>query len=764
MTNSHSDVLLRVELFGGFRVWLDEQPMENFVSNKARGLFAYLFVTGKPQPRQVLAEMFWGDKPDEVANANLRVALSNLRAIAGSHLEIGRHEVGIVATARRELDVEQFLARIPPRDGFLAPRTAFDAQLMEEAVALYQGDLLDGLVVRDALSFEEWALWQRERLRQMALQGLHRLSVHHAERGNYQAALKATRRLLELEPWQEEGHRQMMLLLALTGNRSAALAQYETCRRILSAELHTQPLPETNALLERIKAMPQSSQGYASPDRARRRANLFGRQEEYAWLLDQWKQVRQEHGRLTLVEGEMGIGKTRLVEEVLHQVGASAALILRARCHEFGQDLPYQPVADMLRMALSKQPDLLKRISAVWLPHLANILPEVESSQPPGKPAADPARLAQNLTVLHLFEAVHQAFRALIAPSSPPGADPGPAGSGQARPSALRLVIFLDDLHWIDGATVDLLRYVLHRLAELPVWLVGAYQQEGLDAEHPFLRLRSALLVEDRASVLRLERLPAGAIVDWINTLPGMDLDSPERARLTEVVVQRGQGNPFITSQILRDLGELAASYHTGSSSQSVPDAAQSLREGKQPSRNGAPYMQDAPQSAPGAAESLRAAAQSQWPLQAARVPFAVREIVLLKLNRLTPAARSLLCEAAAIGEQFEVQALSPTDPDLPVAGLLAECLENGLITPSQHGLFRFVHPMMREIAAEWLTPWRRQRAGNRPLRDGALLSPGHSLQPARTGLSSESAAAGEAHSDPYALVLGAGHYAPNAA
>jgi predicted ATPase len=315
------------------------------------------------------------------------------------------------------------------------------------------------------------------------------------------------------------------------------------------------------------------------------------------------------------------------------------------------------------------------------------------------------------------------------------------------RANMLRLVVFLDDLHWIDSATVDLLRYVLHRLAELPVWLVGAYQQEGLDAEHPFLRLRSALLVEDRASVLRLVRLPAGAIVDWISSLPGMELDSPERARLTNVIVQRGQGNPFITSQILRDLREVAASSQTGST--------QSAQDEAQPLMSSSPSMRDE-------SESVRDA--TQWPLQAARVPFAVREIVLLKLNRLTPAARSLLCEAAAIGEQFDAQALAPTEPDQPVADLLAECLENGLITPSQPGVFKFVHPMMREIAAEWLTPWRRQRVGSRSMRDGSQPAQhGGRLAP-RSGFATDTASEGNSHADPYALVLSANRYVAHTA
>jgi DNA-binding SARP family transcriptional activator len=643
--------LLRVELFGGFRVSIDHRPLDGFVSNKARALFAYLVITKKPQPRQVLAEMFWGNKRDAVANANLRVALSNLRSVAGSHLLIGRHEVSLDPAAPSELDVDKFQTTM---EQFSLRWQEINVPMLEEAIALYQGDLLDGFEVRDAASFDEWALWQRERLRQMALQGLHKLSMHHTERNNYDEALKATHRLLDLEPWQEEGHRQMMLLLALTGNHSAALAQYEACRRMLASELNVQPLPETNALLERIKAMPKAPAQLAPKPRPKN--TLFGRDTEYDWLLQQWKAVELNRERITLVEGEMGIGKSRLVEEALHQIGAYDATTLQARCHEFGQDLPLQPIADLLRLGLSKQPDLLQRISPVWLPHLATILPEVHE-QPASGNGSQPS-YGTNLMTLHLFEAVHQAFKALAAVS--PAAGP------------LRLAVFIDDMHWIDSASVDLLRYLIHRLAELQIWLVGAYQLEGIDPEHPFLRLRSALIVEDRARVLRLERLPAAAIVEWINAVPGVE--ASQRSRLTEIIVQRGQGNPFITSQMLRDLSQIVLEVRRSNGQQG----------------------------------------DGSWLQQAAQIPFVVREVVLLKLNRLTPAARHLLCEAAAVGEQFDLTALTTSESPTAFADLLVECLGNGLITASQPGVYRFAHPMMREIAAEWLSPWHRQHAGSR--------------------------------------------------
>ena len=247
-------MLLSLKLFGGFDLRVNDVPVDSFVSNKARALLAFLVVTNRPQPRPVLAELLWGDKPDDVANANLRMALSNLRKLVGPCLDITRSDVAIVKGCRYDVDVQQFQTRLNQVD--LATLESNCTQL-EEAMALYRGDFLEGLAVRDASSFEEWALRQRERYRQMAMQALYRLSMIHTDRGSYALAIDYTTRLLELEPWQEEGHRQMMLLLAVTGQRSAALAQYAACRRILLEELHVDPMPETNALLARIRAMPE---------------------------------------------------------------------------------------------------------------------------------------------------------------------------------------------------------------------------------------------------------------------------------------------------------------------------------------------------------------------------------------------------------------------------------------------------------------------------------------------------------------------------
>ena len=174
------------------------------------------------------------------------------------------------------------------------------------------------------------------------------------------------------------------------------------------------------------------------------------------------------------------------------------------------------------------------------------------------------------------------------------------------------------------------------------MWFIGAYQREGMDADHPLLKLRRSLVSEGRADVLRLERLPAAAIAEWIQALPGLTEDQVDR--LSTYVVARSEGNPFVTSQLLKELRESA-----------------SLREVK-----GAWHLEEG------------------WTPLSSAIPFAVRELILLKLGQVRPSTRALLGEAAGIGESFSLDKLRQVfgmQGDLTDA--LGECLHQGLISPS---------------------------------------------------------------------------------
>jgi predicted ATPase/DNA-binding SARP family transcriptional activator len=261
---------LSLSLLGPFRATLDGAPIAHFKANKVRALLAYLAVEAhrypdghlrhpvghpRPHPRQALAGLLWPDKPERAALTNLRTVLANLRTAIGDRdatppfLLISRETIQFNSASDHWLDVTTFQT--------LVETTAADQpahQRLEEAVALYRGDLLEGFFVRDSPQFENWVLILRERLHWQALQALDALAAYHEGRGAFEEAIACARRQVALEPWQEGAHRQWMRALALSGQRGAALVQYDACRQVLAEELGVEPEAETVTLYEQIRA------------------------------------------------------------------------------------------------------------------------------------------------------------------------------------------------------------------------------------------------------------------------------------------------------------------------------------------------------------------------------------------------------------------------------------------------------------------------------------------------------------------------------
>jgi DNA-binding SARP family transcriptional activator len=259
---------LEICLLGSFQATLDGEPLDGIRSDKTRALLAYLVVeTGRAHNRGALSALLWGESSEAAARASLRSSLSNLRqrlihklAADGDSpiLDITRHNV--------KFDVDSDICRVDAAefDDLMDTCHAHAHQdlthcpacvaRLERAVELYQGDFLAGLALSDSLAFDEWRVIQQERYHQQTLVALEALVAHYVTIDSLARAQGYVRRQLALEPWREEAHRQLMCLLALDGQRSAALAQYEICRRLLADELGVAPTPETEALYGEIRA------------------------------------------------------------------------------------------------------------------------------------------------------------------------------------------------------------------------------------------------------------------------------------------------------------------------------------------------------------------------------------------------------------------------------------------------------------------------------------------------------------------------------
>ncbi len=244
--------MARVEFFflGDFRVLVEGRPASPFESDKARALLAYLLMESeRPHRRDALAGLLWPERPDGAALRNLRQALFSIRQALGDDaahpplLSVTHDAIGLDRAGDFWLDVSAF-------ETLAASQTP--AQL-EEAISLYRGALLDSLTRVDSEPFEQWVLAERERVQRQAVECLSRLANLYAGLHQIEPALKAVWRILELDPWREEAHQQAMRLLVASGQRAAALAQFETCRRVLAEELGAEPGAETVRLYESIR-------------------------------------------------------------------------------------------------------------------------------------------------------------------------------------------------------------------------------------------------------------------------------------------------------------------------------------------------------------------------------------------------------------------------------------------------------------------------------------------------------------------------------
>jgi WD40 repeat protein/DNA-binding SARP family transcriptional activator len=330
---------LILKFMGSPQVSLAGMPVTRFVSRKAQALLIYLAVTGKLHSREKLADLLWQNLPSSKAMNNLRTVLVNLRQLVGDYLLITRQTVAFNRACPYDLDVEA-LQSIQQYT-----RTA-NMRCLSNAVTRYDGNFLEGFSVPDAPEFEDWILFERERFRELAIEGLHHLAEHHRTQKQYTEGLAVTHQLLDLDPWRETAHQQQMFFLACTGQRRAALTQYDLCCQILTNEFNVAPTAETIALYEQIRSNVQSSHPPSfsiledfepeSPLNEVRETSssqlpaaccdwgeaidvsrFYRRETELATLQ---QQILRDRDRLILLLGLGGIGKTALATKLAQTV------------------------------------------------------------------------------------------------------------------------------------------------------------------------------------------------------------------------------------------------------------------------------------------------------------------------------------------------------------------------------------------------------------------------------------------------------------
>ena len=368
---------LSLYFLGPFTVKLGEQSISQFSSDKVRALLAYLAVeAGKPHRRSALAGLLWPEYSERAARDSLRNALANLRQAIADHqadppfLLSDRETIQFQSSSDHWLDLRAFERYLNPDNPpltNLSPQS--EVENLKSAVELYRGDFLQGFSLTDSPAFDEWTLLRRKNLRREVVNACSRLAQTFDLREDFEQACIYAYKLVDIEPWHEETHRQLMRLLATSGQRVAALAQYEACCQSLQKELEVEPDLETIQLYEKIR----DGEIKGSAQRKQLLHNLpamlsrfVGRENE----LEELKRRLEDPGcRLLTLVGPGGYGKTRLaieaargqIEHFKHGVylvplagiqapDAVPLAIGQALSFSFGADRePWQQILDYLR-------------------------------------------------------------------------------------------------------------------------------------------------------------------------------------------------------------------------------------------------------------------------------------------------------------------------------------------------------------------------------------------------------------------------------
>lgn len=294
---------LQLEFLGQPRFRLDDVLLTGLATDKWVGLLAYLSLQQEQMTRLQLEALFWPDSAPEQAQGSLRTAVYAINKQLNHPLQTTRKHIWFAPSQMFELDVSRFRALL--KQG--------DVVGLQTAVSLYRGEFLAGITAVDAPEFENWLRQERENLRLEMLTALEWLHELHVQNGRLHEASQTMRHLLQIEPWRETAHQQLMRLLARQGDYNGAIKQYQQCQAILEAELGVGPMPETESLYQHIVALRQRPPHNQLPPLP---LPLVGREPELAALT---RLLADPACRLIAITGMGGIGKTSLALATAHQ-------------------------------------------------------------------------------------------------------------------------------------------------------------------------------------------------------------------------------------------------------------------------------------------------------------------------------------------------------------------------------------------------------------------------------------------------------------
>lgn len=669
-----------------------------FRSRRTVALLGYLAAEQRLIARDFLAALFWPDETSSKGRGNLRRELYNLAQVLPGCWVQDRQAVAFVPSAGTMVDLYSLLEH-------------YTEERWEQAAELLGGEFLEGLYLEDSLEFENWLLAERERWRGRAGTILSRVIEGQMRRGRYSDALRHAQQLLQLSPWNEEAHRQVMHLLAWTGQRGAALRQFENCKRALEEELGVEPAEETVALYQQIQAgeldVPPQLPAFLTAGVARHKGSrpLFVTRERELAQLDAFlDKALAGQGQVIFVTGGPGRGKTALMEAFARQAMEAHPdlLVASGNCNAYSSvGDPYLPFRDVMAMltgdveakwdAAAITGDHARRLWAA-LPLVVQALldhgPHLVDVLVPGAGLLSRAMVAGQASA----SCVPQ-LRELVNRQGTGSRDIEQSYLFQQVTDVLRtlakeqpLLLVLDDIQWADTASIGLLFHLGRRLTDVAsrVLIVCAYRPEEVAVGRAGERHPLAVTLSEFKRAFGDVWIELGLAED-VEGRQFVDafLDSKPN-RLGEgfrvALFQRTGGHPLFTVELLRAMQERGDLL-----------------------KDGHGYWIESP--------------TLDWEVLPARVEAVIEE----RIDRLEPQLQEMLAVASVEGEVFTAQVLAEAQKMLEKSSLRllsGELERQHRLVREQEEIqtrrrtlshYRFGHVLFQEYVYNQLSPGERR-------------------------------------------------------
>ncbi|HKP30792.1 MAG TPA: AAA family ATPase [Gemmatimonadales bacterium] len=490
-------------------------------------LLAFLTLETGPRAREELTALLWGESPEEKAGASLRQALSHLRTTFGDRLRIDRTTVELDAGVASDVGLfERTVAREP-----------------ESALTIDIPRFLGNLHLKNSPAFDEWLEATRRRLMRKYRRAVIDCANAAAARREWRRASELADRWLQLEPSSEDAAHLLVEARYLDGDEAGALGAYSEFRSRLEALEERAPNLALRELVHRIEnggsrvaTLDQNDDWHEIASRFS--VALTGRRQEWEVLLKSWSDVQNGISRFVIVEGESGIGKTRLSDDFSRWITAQGGSVLRSRAFEEGLTVPFSVMLEVLRASLNVPG--VAGTDPLSLAEVARVVPEIRRRFPT---LPQPSLAAGNSLLL---EAVAEVILA----------------AAEDHPIA----IVIDDFQWCDPDSCTMVHYLVRRLERSAVFWCATLNPSGLGRDAPAARLVRAIRASPTSTRLELGPLSGEQVWAMIRELGHIKAATAGQRFATRVHQVTG-GNPFYVIELLKTLlsqGWLSVHPETG--------------------------------------------------------------------------------------------------------------------------------------------------------------------------------------------------------